>query len=332
MTVLCLVGHPPVEIPPDGTLLEAATAAGLPLPHGCRSGLCGACRVRLVAGRVIHDRHAAAALSSGERAAGLILACRAQAATDVTIAIPVDEPEPPAPRRLVARVAARRSLGPRITELTLVPPSGGLAFLPGQYATLGFAGLPPRDFSFAGLPGDETLAFHLRDAGRGTVARAAATLQPGDEVVVEGPFGRAYLRRSACGPLLLVAGGTGLAPMLSIARAGLAWDRERQIVLCAGAVTEDDLYGEAELARLAAARPTLSFRMALSAPARPTRLRIANVVEVAVEEATHMEAPVVHAAGPPEMIAALHRRLAECGVEPAQFHADAFTPVRSRPA
>lgn len=319
MPVLRIGGHPPIEAGPDETLLQAAIRSGLPLPHGCRSGRCGACRVRLLAGEVAHDAHATAALTPAERARGLILACRARAVGDVAIALPVEEPVPPAPRRFATRVAGRRSLGPRTTELTLEPPPGGLAFLAGQYATLGLAGLPPRDFSFAGLPGDETLAFHLRDAGSGTASRAAATLRAGDPVTVEGPFGRAYLRDGPGGWLLLVAGGTGLAPMLSIARSALARDPGRPVVLCAGAASGDELYGEAELARLAEGRPAFSFRMAP-----------AGVVEAAVEAASRRAGAAVHAAGPPEMVAALRRRLAEAGIAPAAFHADAFAPVGGR--
>ena len=145
-------------------------------------------------------------------------------------------------------------------------------------------------------------------------------MRPGDAVTVEGPFGRAYLRPGSTRPLLLVAGGTGLAPMLSIARAALAERRERRVVLCAGATLEDDRYGEAELARLAARYPAFSFRIALT-----------DLVEIAVGEILGM-APVVHAAGPPEMVSDLHRRLAAAGIVPADFHADAFTPVQWRPA
>ena len=318
---------PVIEVGRDQTLLQAAIAAGVPLPYGCRSGLCGACRVRVVTGEVVHDRHAAAALSAAERAGGLVLSCRARPVGDVTLALPGAEPIPPRPRRFATRIVARRDLGARTTELALEPPRDGLPYLAGQYATLALAGCPPRDFSFAGLPGDAALTFHLRDAGNGGAAAAAAAMQAGDAVTVEGPFGRAYFRPAERGPLLLVAGGTGLAPMLSVARAALAADPDRPVTLCLGAATPADLYGKEALARLEAGHPTFSCRVGFTAPtagAAPA----ATAVDLAIAMAALMVDPVVHAAGPPAMVVALRRRLREAGMRPAAFRADAFTSVR----
>ncbi|BBK45331.1 hypothetical protein STVA_53510 [Allostella vacuolata] len=318
---------PTVEVGPGQTLLQAAIAAGVPLPYGCRSGLCGACRVHVVAGEVVHDRHAAAALSAAERARGLVLSCRARPVGDVTLALPATEPVPPRPRRFVTRIVARRDLGARTTELALEPPGDGLPYLAGQYATLALAGCPPRDFSFAGLPGDAALTFHLRDTGSGGAAAAAATMRPGDAVTVEAPFGRAYFRPAERGPLLLIAGGTGLAPMLSVARAALAADPGRLVTLCLGAASPADLYGEETLARLGAGHATFSCRIGFTAPTADAA-PAATAVDLAIAAAGRMVDPVVHAAGPPAMVVALRRRLREAGMRPAAFRADAFTPVR----
>ncbi|BBK34736.1 CDP-4-dehydro-6-deoxyglucose reductase/ferredoxin-NAD(P)+ reductase (naphthalene dioxygenase ferredoxin-specific) [Stella humosa] len=316
MILLKVDGHAPATIEHGQTLLEAGLAAGLPLPYGCRSGLCGACRMRLVAGEVTHDPHAAAALSPAERRGGIVLACRARATSDVTLALADAPLPPPFPRRFDTRVANRRPLGPRITELAVEPPPGGLAYLAGQYATLGFAGAAPRDFSMAGLPGDATITFHLRAAGSGGAAAAAADLRPGDPVTMEGPFGRAYLRPDGAGPLLLVAGGTGLAPMLAIARAALAEQPDRPTTLCAGATDPADLYGAACLDGLAAAHPSFAWQAATD-----------RLVAVAVTTAESLDAPVIHAAGPPAMVRALRSGLRVSGVRPAAFHSDAFNPV-----
>ncbi|WP_374439941.1 2Fe-2S iron-sulfur cluster-binding protein [Stella sp.] len=316
MPVLRIEGHPPIPAEPGKTLLQAALAAGIALPHGCRSGLCGACRVALLDGEIDHDPHAPAALTAAERARGLILACRARPRGDVRLALPDARPEPPPrPRRFVTRVLAADRLGPQVLGLALVPPPGGLAFRAGQYATLSFAGAAPRDFSFAGLPGDPALVFHLRQSRRPGTAETAGRLRPGDAVTVEAPFGTAYFRPADPAPLLLVAAGTGLAPMLSVARAALAADPDRPVTLFRPAPPPGDRYGVDDLARLATGHARCALR-----ETDPAAL-VAAVVAAATGR------PTIHAAGPPEMVAALRHGLDAAGRRPAALRADSFTAV-----
>ncbi|MCC7275605.1 MAG: 2Fe-2S iron-sulfur cluster binding domain-containing protein [Alphaproteobacteria bacterium] len=333
MATLRIAGRAaPIALRPDETLLQAALRAGADLPHGCRSGICGACRVAVVRGTVAHDPCSPAALTAGERAAGMALACRARAQGDVAIDLVADDPSPPSPRRFATTVVAVAPLTPAAAAVTLAPPAGGLAFLPGQYATLGFAGHAARDFSLASLPGDPGLVFHIRDAGPGSAgAHAVATARAGDPVTVEGPFGRAHLRRRHRGPLLLVAGGTGLGPMLAIARAALAACPGRFVDLCVGARDPAELYGLADIERLAARHACLRWHVALGDPggsAHGARTAV-DLAMATLRDAT--DGLAVHAAGPPAMIAALTAALAAAGVDPAFIHADAFRPATPLP-
>ncbi|BBK39799.1 oxidoreductase [Allostella sp. ATCC 35155] len=314
MITLRIDGGTAIAVGETQTLLQAALAAGADLAYGCQSGLCGACRVRLLQGEVEQAAHAAAALSDGERARGIVLACRSKALSDVWIARLPRPVRRPRPRRISAVVAEVRGLGPQVAGLLLDPPPGGLAFLPGQYAAVGFAAMPPRDFSFAGLPGDPRIEFHLGTGGSMRLAAAVASLVPGDPVILEGPFGVAHYCPEDPGPLVLVAGGTGLAPMLSVARAALAASPQRPTRLFRVRPPTGDDYGAERLRQLAEAHPTFVV----------DDLPSEAVVRTA---AASWEGATVHAAGPPALVESVHRAAATSPGPPAVVRADAFTAV-----
>lgn len=314
MTTLRIDGGTAIAVGETQTLLQAALAAGADLPYGCRSGLCGACRVRLVQGEVEQAAHGAAALSDAERARGIVLACRSRARSDVSIERLPRPRRRPRPRRMTAVVTAVRALGPQVAGLLLDPPAGGIAFLPGQYAAVGFAGMPPRDFSFAGLPGDQRTEFHLGTGGNPRLAAALASLTPGDPVTIEGPFGVAHYSPEDPGPLVLVAGGTGLAPMLSIARAALAAAPDRATRLVRARPPAGDDYGDDRLRQLAQTYP------ALVVDDLPSE-------EVVAAAAANWKGATVHAAGPPALVESVHRAAAASPGPPAVVRSDAFTAV-----
>src|SRR5579863_9753934 len=209
----------PIAVEAGGTVLEAALAQGVPYPHGCRSGNCGACKSRLEEGEVDLTPYSPYALSDEERAEGLILACRAVPWSDCTVAwLDADEVVLHPQRYLTCRVLALEGLTHDIKRLRLAIEAGGpFTFSAGQYAALSFAGLPPRDYSMANRPDEEILEFHIRRMGPGSVsAHVSERLQVGDTVRVEGPFGSSWLRENHRGPIIAIAGGSGLAPMKSI--------------------------------------------------------------------------------------------------------------------
>lgn len=233
---------------------------------------------------------------------------------------------PPAPRRLLCRVVAIDDLTHDIRRLRLAPEEGGpFLFAAGQYASLRFADLPPRDYSMANRPGERLLEFHIRRMTAGGVsAHVADRLRLGDAVALEGPFGTAHLRDEHQGPILAVAAGSGLAPIKSIVETALARQATRRVRLYFGARAARDLYLADHFAALAARHPDFRFVPVLSEPAGPTAFRTGLVQEAAAEALATLAGAKAYLAGPPAMVEAASRLLRERGLPPGDIHADAF--------
>ena len=200
----------PITVEIGQTILEAALAQGVPYPHGCRSGNCGACKSRLISGDVEMSPYSEYALSDDERSDGLILACRAVPWEDAEIAwLGEDDVIAHPLRKMRCRVAEIEDVTHDIRRVRLEIDVGGpFAFTAGQYASLTFVGQPARDYSMANTPGDPVLEFHIRRVPDGAVSNFVGdALQPGDEVRVEGPYGSSWLRDAHRGPIVALAGG-----------------------------------------------------------------------------------------------------------------------------
>lgn len=154
----------PITVEIGKTILEAALAQGVPYPHGCRSGNCGACKSRLIPGDVGMLPYSAYALSDDERSDGLILACRAVPWEDAEIAwLGEDDVIAHPLRKMRCCVAEIEDVTHDIRSVRLEIDAGGpFAFTPGQYASLTFVGQPARDYSMANSHGDPVLEFHIR--------------------------------------------------------------------------------------------------------------------------------------------------------------------------
>jgi len=317
----------PIEVAVGQTILEAALAAGVAYPHGCRSGNCGACKSRLDAGEIELSPYSEFALSSEERAGGLILACRAVPWSDAAVAwLEADEVVAHPLRRMVCRVAALDRLTHDIRRVRLEVVSGGpFAFSAGQYASLGFAGLPPRDYSMANRPDEPVLEFHIRRMGPGSAsAYAVERLRLGEAVTVEGPYGASWLRERHAGPIVAVAGGSGLAPIKSIVETALSLGLRQPIAVYFGARAERDLYLADDFAALARAHPNLSFTPVLSETGGPTRHRTGLVHEAVAADLADCDGMKAYLAGPPPMVEAATRLLERRGMRRQDIHADAF--------
>lgn len=317
----------PVLVEPGGTILDAALAQGVPYPHGCRSGNCGACKSRLVQGEVELSPYSEYALTEAERAEGLILACRAVPWSDAAVAwLDVDDVVLHPQRRLVCRVAGLDDLTHDIKRVRLEILSGGpFTFSAGQYASLRFAGQPPRDYSMANRPDDAVLEFHIRRMGAGsTSAYVAERLASGDEVIAEGPYGSSWLREKHTGPVVAVAGGSGLAPIKSIVETALASGMRQPIHLYFGARAERDLYLDAHFQALAARHANLRFIPVLSEPVGATSRRVGLVHEVVAADLADLDGAKAYLAGPPPMVEAATALLQSRGIRREDIHADAF--------
>ena len=200
-----------------------------------------------------------------------------------------------------------------------------LDFTPGQYATLQFGPDLVRPYSMAGLPGDDTLEFHVRLVPGGRVSpHVFETLKVGDAVKVSGPLGASYLRRRHDGPILLVAGGTGLAPALSILRGALAEGMENPIHLYFGVRTARDLYCLDRLRALAETRPGIALHGVVSHGPVPAGLRGGLVTEAIATDWPSLEGFRTWLCGAPAMVEAATILVKRLGIPLEHVYADAF--------
>jgi ferredoxin-NAD(P)+ reductase (naphthalene dioxygenase ferredoxin-specific) len=226
----------------------------------------------------------------------------------------------------LARVVAISAPTSDVRVLNLVLESGsGFTFLPGQYVRLGFAGLAPRDYSIGSHPGDKCLEFHIRVRGPGAVAEhVRSSLAVGEAVLIDGPFGDAYLRADHFGPILAIAGGTGLVPAKSIISAALGLSESQPIYFYFGARSETDLYAAPLFLAWQAAHRNFTFVTVLSDPEPGATGRLGNVADAVAKDFTDMTGFKCYVAGPQPMVAAAVKLAAAAGVGSDDIHADPF--------
>ena len=316
-----------IDVPAGHTILETALGRGIEYPHGCRSGNCGGCKSYLIEGDVEMTPYSPFALTEEERGRGLILACRSVPWSDCAVEpVEPDEEAVHASRRLACRVAGIDEATHDIRILSLDIESGGpFDFTAGQYAALAFENLPARDFSMASSPGEEPLEFHIRLVADGQVTRHVLnTLRVGDPVSVSGPMGTAHYRKNHRGSILLVAGGSGLAPIKSIAGSALGGGARQDVFLYFGARAERDVYLEDRFAALAARHRNLRIVTVLSEPDRPTGRRTGWLADALAEDFDDLDGFKAYLAGPPVMVESCTERLVALGLARRDCHADAF--------
>lgn len=315
-----------IEVPAGTTILDAALDAGIGYPFGCQSGNCGACKSRLVSGAVTMEGYSEFALGDEEKARGLILACRALPREDCEVAWLEEDDLTVHPRRLLScRVIGADDATHDIKRVRLGVVSGGpFDFSAGQFASVTFDGCPPRDYSMANVPGDPVLEFHVRrTAGGATSAYVGGRLRLGDAVRVEGPFGTSWLRESHRGPIIAVAGGSGLAPIKSIVERALALRMPQPIHLYVGARHERDLYLDAHFAALAARHANLRFTPVVTEGPGGGR-RTGLVHQAVAADFADFDGCKAYLAGPPVMVEAATTLFEQRGMRRINIHADAF--------
>jgi CDP-4-dehydro-6-deoxyglucose reductase len=321
------------SVGPDQSLLDAALGASLNLPHSCKGGNCGSCRARLLQGEIYYPHGQPLGLSDAEIADGFVLLCQSYARSDVTIETPqITTPDLAQVMRLPARIERAVPLSHDVMGLHLrLPVAEEFRFQAGQYIDIMLPGGRRRSFSIASPPhAARVLELHVRRVPGGEFS---APLFDADAhsalLTIEGPLGN-FAYRTGAAPMLLVGGGTGLAPLLSILRHVIENGIERDMTLYWGVRSERDLYAHAALEEFAAGRHPA---------AGPARLRYVPVLseplpgwpgargwvhEAVLQNIGDLHGYDVYAAGPPAMIAAVRREFAARGIAADRLFFDSF--------
>jgi len=207
----------------------------------------------------------------------------------------------------------------------VLKPAKPIEFSPGQYAQLQFTPEHVRPYSMAGLAGEGTLEFHVRVVAGGRVSGYIANeLKPGDAVRVSGPLGTAYLRRKHEGPMLCVAGGTGLAPILSILRGAVAGGMRNPVHVYFGVRSPRDVYGIDWLAEMERRHPSLKVHVVVTSGGDPREQRCGLVTEAIEQDHATLQGWRAYLCGSPPMVEAATVLARRKGIAPAQIYADAF--------
>ena len=232
----------------------------------------------------------------------------------------------PPRQRLTGQVAEIWRATRDVTLMRLDPgPEAPFRFLAGQYAQLTFADLPPRDYSIGSRPDQRLLEFHIRDTGDGgSSSYVAERLQQGESVGIEGPFGRCFLREEETGPILAVAGGSGLAPMKSIIETALEGGHRQEIRLYFGVRRATDLYLRDQLEDLALRYGNFAYHLVLSEEAPNEHARGGLVTDVIAEDLPDLSGFTAYMAGPPPMVEAARGLMVRLGLPAARLYADPF--------
>ena len=328
--VAARINGEPIVVEPNETLLKAALRQGLEFPHHCRIGACAVCKCRLIEGQVKALTDSSYVLSDAEIAKGYILACQCLPQTDVRIEI-----DRATGRRISGRVIGQVRLTHDITELR-VQLDEQLPYKAGQFADISIASLPgvQRSYSFA-TPSrpDGLVSFFVRKVPGGAFSSLIdGTDVIGQAVTVEGPKGGFWLRPAEA-PLLFVAGGSGLAPILAILEEAANAGVKRPASLLFGAREQNGLYA-LDTIREIASRWEGPFRFipvlsndAGNGPWLGDRGMVTALIPQALAHGAH-----AYLCGPPPMIDSAVNLLSQQGVPRDCIHADRFTPAYAAPA
>jgi CDP-4-dehydro-6-deoxyglucose reductase len=320
------------EVEPGNTILRAALAAGIHLPYGCRNGACGACKGRIVSGQVDRGLYSEGALSEADLNAGYALFCCARPLSDLVIEaremaavrdIPV--------RTLPCRVQKMALLAPDVMLLQLkLPASERLQYLAGQYIDILLKDGRRRSFSIANAPeADECLELHVRRVPGGHfTTHVFEAMRERDILRIEGPHGDFHLREESAKPVVLLAGGTGFAPIKSLVEHALRQASARPMILYWGARDRAGLYLNALAEGWAATCAHFGYVPVLSEPMPGDGWegRRGLVHHAVMADFPDLSGRQVYACGAPAMIEAARQDLiGRCGLKEEDFFADSFT-------
>jgi benzoate/toluate 1,2-dioxygenase reductase component len=310
----------------DQTVADASYRQRINIPLDCRDGACGTCKALCESGSYDGGSYIEDALPADEAAAGYVLPCSMKPRSDLVLQI--------ASTSDVAKTTAATYTGTlvqldRLSATTVavgveIPNRSELTFLPGQYVNIAVPGTDQtRSYSFSNAPDDERLTFLVKLTPGGAMSDyLGQRASLGDSISFTGPNGSFFLRETDR-PVLLLAGGTGLAPVLSMLRVMRASSGRRRAHLIYGVSTDEDLVAIDQIEEIASALPGFTWDHCVSDPGsmaehkgyvtgliKPTHLYDGDVA--------------VYLCGPPPMVESVRKHVTKTGIEPTGFYYEKF--------
>ena len=328
------------DVATDETLLNGAIRASIGLPYGCKDGACGSCKSRLLEGRVLHGAHAEKALSAAEEAQGLVLTCCATPQSDCVVeARSVAGAGEHPVVKLPGRILSLERLAADVMKLRVqLPANQAFSYHAGQYIEFILRDGSRRAYSMANAPHHlgtpPSIELHIRHMPGGLFTdQVFSTVKEKDIVRMEGPFGSFFLREDSSAPIVLLASGTGLAPIKALVERMQQQGITRPTVLYWGCRSRADLYLNDWAEATAAAMPHLRYVPVLSEPLAEDGWsgRTGLVHEAVMADLPDLSAHQVYACGAPVMVEAAQRDFTtRCGLPEDAFFADSFTSAADK--
>ncbi|KDC77357.1 putative CDP-6-deoxy-L-threo-D-glycero-4-hexulose-3-dehydrase reductase [Bordetella bronchiseptica MBORD635] len=318
------------------TVLDAALAAGIVLPYSCRTGACSTCKGKVVAGEVDAGPYPAQILSPEDLAQGYTLFCQAKPQSDLVVeSTEVRLASDIQIRKLPSRVQTIERVAPDVAVLKLqLPASEQFRYYAGQYIEVILKDGKRRSYSMAGAPHTGSpLELHIRHMPGGLftdhVFGAGDTQMKEREILrLEGPFGSFFLREDSDKPIVLLASGTGFAPVKAIVEHMIHNQIQRPVVLYWGGRRPRDLYHDALAQSWVGSLPGFRYVPVVSDALDEDGWsgRTGYVHEAVMQDLSDLSGYEVYACGTPLMVDAARREFsAQCGLPAEAFYADAFT-------
>lgn len=318
----------------DETLLTAGIRQGIGLPYGCKDGACGSCKCKKLSGQVTHSAYQPKALSDDELAAGYVLTCCASASSDVVLESRQVTDESAYPiKKLPVRVSALERASADVMIVTLqLPANDTFKYHAGQYVEFLLRDGSRRSYSMASAPHLQAdkpmMELHIRHMPGGKFTDHVFGGMKEKEILrIEGPYGSFFLREDSDKPIVLLASGTGFAPIKAILQHMQHQGITRPVALYWGGRRPADLYQSAWLEAQCAAMPNLRYVPVVSnaQPEDQWTGRTGFVHQAVLQDTPDLSGHQVYACGAPVVVASAQRDYIAAGLPDEEFFADAFT-------
>jgi len=310
------------EVPEGQNVLQAGLGAGHMLPYSCRAGVCRTCRGTILEGKVdyglVHETY----LPDADKAKGYALLCQAKPLSDLVVE--VREVQGVRPRTIPCRVERLEKPAPDVAVIGLrLPMNENFRFLAGQYIDFLLKDGKRRSYSLAVRPdpaGITALEIHVRHTPGGVFTdHVFASLKVRDLLRFEGPLGSFYLREDSNKPIVMLASGTGFAPIKALCEHALEKKISRPITLYWGVRLKRDLY----MLDLPRSWPHVKFIPVLSDETWDGRMGFVH--RAVMEDFPDLSGHQVYACGAPIVVESARRDFsAQCKLPPDEFYADSF--------